>query len=283
MKIWNLKSAFESIRKLATVCLSLAALESVGANLSVSVPLAQAHSHNDYEHSRPLLDALEEGFCSVEADVWLVNGELLVAHDLKDAKPGRTLQSLYLDPLQAREQRNGGRVFRGGPTVTLLVDVKSEATNSYIVLRDVLQRYEMMLTRFSTERTETNAVTVIISGNRARGLMVSEATRLAAYDGRLVDLESKDTPQFIPLISDNWTLHFKWRGRKTDGPLPDLERAKLRKIVAQAHEQGRRMRFWATADTPEMWAELHAAGADLINTDNLPGLGEFLRTKRGGE
>src|SRR5512135_1483640 len=43
-------------------------------------PLVHAHAHNDYQHERPLLDALDRGFCSVEADVHLVNGELLVAH-----------------------------------------------------------------------------------------------------------------------------------------------------------------------------------------------------------
>ena len=44
-------------------------------------PLVHAHAHNDYEHKRPLFDALEQGFCSVEADVWLVEGKLLVAHE----------------------------------------------------------------------------------------------------------------------------------------------------------------------------------------------------------
>ena len=68
---------------------------SLGAEV---VPLTRAHAHNDYEHARPLAEALERGFCSVEADVWLVAGKLLVAHDLKDAKPQRTLESLYLDP-----------------------------------------------------------------------------------------------------------------------------------------------------------------------------------------
>ena len=37
-------------------------------------PLRQAHAHNDYEHPRPLLDALDHGFCSVEADVFLTDG-----------------------------------------------------------------------------------------------------------------------------------------------------------------------------------------------------------------
>jgi hypothetical protein len=58
------------------------------------------HAHNDYEHERPLHEALELGFCSVEADVHLVAGSLLVAHDLGDTDPERTLQSLYLGPLR---------------------------------------------------------------------------------------------------------------------------------------------------------------------------------------
>src|SRR2546429_8940516 len=86
-------------------------------------PLARAHAHNDYEHARPLLDALERGFCSIEADVWLVDGRLLVAHDRNAVKAERTLQALYLDPLRERVRRNGGRVYRDGPEVTLLVDV----------------------------------------------------------------------------------------------------------------------------------------------------------------
>src|SRR5262249_40110861 len=106
-----------------------------------AAPLTHAHAHNDYEHTRPLIDALELSFCSVEADLWLVDGKLLVAHDLKNAKRERTLESLYLDPLRARVRANDGRVFRGGPTITLLVDVKSEAVTTYAALDDVLKRY----------------------------------------------------------------------------------------------------------------------------------------------
>ena len=179
----NGKCALVLATSLTAGCIGLFTQDVIGAEASDLSPLPQAHSHNDYEHRRPLLDALDQGFCSVEADVWLVNDELLVAHDLKDAKPGRTLQSLYLDPLQARIHRNGGRVFRDGPTITLLIDVKSDATNSYVLLRDVLKRYEKVLTRYSGERIETNAITVIISGNRARGLMASEVPPLVYWKG----------------------------------------------------------------------------------------------------
>ncbi|HEX7447567.1 MAG TPA: hypothetical protein VF306_08480 [Pirellulales bacterium] len=37
------------------------------------------------------------------------------------------------------------------------------------------------------------------------------------------------------------------------------------------------MRFWATPDTPAMWGELAAAEVDLINTDHLAELEQFLR------
>jgi glycerophosphoryl diester phosphodiesterase len=238
-----------------------------------SVPLIHAHAHNDYEHTRPLRDALEHGFCSVEADVHLVDGQLLVAHDRAAVKPERTLEALYLNPLRERAGTNGGRVYRRGPTLILLIDVKSAAEATYAVLRQKLEMYPDILTKFGRERTETNAVTVIISGNRARAVMAAETVRYAAFDGRLEDLESSDPRHFMPLVSDNWTKHFQWRG---SGPMPEGERQKLKEIVIRAHRQGRRVRFWETRDEPALWAELLHAGVDLINTDDLKGLEEFL-------
>ena len=96
-------------------------LSAAGAFAAEPVPLVRAHAHNDYEHTRPLLDALDHGFASVEADIHLVDGQLLVAHDRKSVKPERTLEALYLDPLRERVRKNGGRVYRGGPTITLQI------------------------------------------------------------------------------------------------------------------------------------------------------------------
>src|SRR3954447_24444741 len=111
---------------LVTFCLAAIAAE--------AKPLPQAHAHNDYEHARPLLDALDHGFCSVEADIWLTPEGLLIGHDRKDLRPGRTLQSLYLDPLRERIHANGGRVYRGGPMFYLLIDVKTDAEATYAAL-----------------------------------------------------------------------------------------------------------------------------------------------------
>src|SRR5436853_7424002 len=120
--------------------------------------LPQAHAHNDYEHARPLLDALDHGFCSVEADIWLVGGDLLVGHDRKDLKPGRTLEALYLEPLRERVKANGGRVYRGGPAFCLLIDVKTEAEATYVALDKVLARYADILTATRDGKVEPKAV-----------------------------------------------------------------------------------------------------------------------------
>ena len=240
---------------------------------SSMTPLSRAHAHNDYEHERPLLDALGHGFCSVEADVYLVEGRLLVAHDRDKVSPSRTLQSLYLDPLRERATRNGGRVFRNGPVVTLLVDIKSEAEATYAALREAFKQYAELLCTFSSGAMETKAVLVIISGNRPRKTMEAEPLRYAAYDGRPEDLDSPVSANFIPWISESWGRLFKWRG---EGPIPSDEKRELRQFVSRAHAQERKVRFWGTPDRQEIWQELHDAGADLINADDLTGLQAFL-------
>ncbi|HOC01345.1 MAG TPA: hypothetical protein PKM43_21675, partial [Verrucomicrobiota bacterium] len=108
------------------------------ADKPAAPPLPRAHSHNDYEHPRPLLDALEHGFCSVEADIYAIDGQLLVAHDRARVDPKRTLQALYLDPLRDRVRSNHGRVFPGGPEFFLLIDFKTPADATWSALAPVL-------------------------------------------------------------------------------------------------------------------------------------------------
>jgi len=239
------------------------------------VPLIRAHAHNDYEHDRPLLDALDHGFCSVEADIHLVDGQLLVAHDLEDVHVERTLQALYLDPLRERIRRNGGRVYVNGPSVILLIDIKSDAAPTYRVLRDILKQYEDILTVFTAEEKDEGAVTVILSGNRPREILAAELERLAAFDGRLNDLQDSASvpPAFMPLVSSNWAAIAPWYGV---GSLSYEARQRLHDTVSTAHAQGRKIRFWATSDNPVVWKELYDAGVDLLNADNLERLKVFL-------
>lgn len=236
-------------------------------------PLTNVHAHNDYVHTHPLFDALDQGFCSVEADIHLVDGQLLVAHTRSEVKAGKSLQRLYLDPLRERVRKNGGRVYPNGPEVTLLIDIKSSWQNTYPVLREVLMEYADILSTFEAGQKKTNAVIAIITGDRSRDMFAGETTRYAAFDGELSDLDSQAPANLIPWISSNWSATFKWRGT---GTMPEPEKARLKDIVARAHQHGRRVRFWGSPDNPNFWRELLADGVDLINTDDLKGAQKFL-------
>ncbi|TJZ58697.1 hypothetical protein FCH28_00485 [Streptomyces piniterrae] len=249
-------------------------------------PLPRAHAHNDYEHPRPLLDALDHGFGSVEADIWLVDGRLLVAHEEADLDPSRTLESLYLAPLRRRVQANGGTVYQGHRlSLQLLIDIKTAGDPTYRALSRVLHRYRELLSVCTGGRVRSGPVTAVISGDRgARAPMEAERVRYAFYDGRPEDLGTAAPASFAPLISTSWTDTFRWQGH---GPMPRDERARLRQMVSAAHAERRRLRFWATPDAagPEreaVWQALLDAGADYLNSDDLPGLEAFLRDTAHG-
>ncbi|MFE5506637.1 phosphatidylinositol-specific phospholipase C/glycerophosphodiester phosphodiesterase family protein [Amycolatopsis japonica] len=250
-------------------------------------PLPQAHSHNDYEHTRPLQDALDQGFTSVEADIYLVDGQLLVAHDLADTRPDRTLESLYLEPLRKRVLANHGvGVYRQRAEFQLLIDVKGDANSTYAALEKRLHdpRYSFLFSLYAFGHVKKRAVTAVISGGRPKDVMLGQKFRLAFYDGRIKDqndLGIGSDPRVTPLVSDSWTGLFTWTG---EGPFPAEERAKLHDLVKRAHAAGQRVRFWATPDAAgpgrdALWKELVAAGVDHLNTDDLPGLANFLRSR----
>lgn len=237
------------------------------------VPLRQAHAHNDYEHKRPLLDALDNGFCSVEADVFLVGEELQVGHTRLDLRPERTLEKLYLDPLKERVRANGGHVYRDGPTLYLLVDVKTDAEPTYAALDRVLSGYRNILSATRDGKHEAGAVSVVVSGNIARKTIAGQKVRYAAIDGRPPDLDSDAPSHLVPWVSASWGSLFRWRG---EGPMPDAERTRLKEFVRKAHARGRLVRFWGTPENTAFWGAMLADGVDLLNTDRLSELRRFL-------
>lgn len=257
----------------------LAAPDAVGAPVTDPKPLVRAHAHNDYEHTRPLRDALDNGFTSVEADVWLVDGKLLVGHELADLKPRRTLARLYLDPLVKRVKSRDGRVYRKlRAPFQLLIEEKSESHATYLAIDAELRKYRKILTRFRNGTIDRRAVTAVITGGADRATIESQSTRFAGYDGGLADLDSGVSPAEMPLVSADWMSVFTWYGY---GPMPAEQRTELRDLADRAHLGGYRLRFWNTPDLAgssrrAVWKELLAADVDLINSDDLVGLRRFL-------
>jgi alkaline phosphatase len=102
----------------------------------VAYSTANAHSHNDYEQKVPFLNAYNEHFGSVEADIFLIKGKILVGHNLKDLTDERSLENLYLKPLSTFNHKNR--------SLQILIDVKSEAINTLDSLISLLKKYSKM-------------------------------------------------------------------------------------------------------------------------------------------
>ena len=252
----------------------------MGPALAAAVPARPvlAHAHNDYEHARPLLDALALDFDSVEADIHLVDGRLLVAHDRKQVRPDRTLESLYLEPLAACVRKNGGWVRAPGRPLLLLIDVKTDAAPTCRALHAVLARHAFMLTTWTEHGLVPRAVTVVVSGNRSAEIIAAESPRYESLDGRADELESAAPATLMPQLSIDWKKISSWRG---EGAMPAAERGKLDDVVARAHARGRRLRFWNTPDRPGFWRVLSVAGVDIVGADDLAALRAFLDSPQG--
>lgn len=261
-----------STGRLTTLIAGVAAWMAVHA--AGAPPLPSAHSHNDYEQKRPLQEALDHGFASVEADIHLVDGELLVAHDRNQARPGRTLEALYLAPLHQRVTTHHGAVHPGLARFTLLIDVKGNPEGTYAVLDPLLRRHKEVLTRFTPDQTHPGPITVILSGARPTALVAAQAERYCAIDGRPQDLDAGVSTNLVPMISEAWNTAF---GPIRGNPLPQATRDALHAYVRRAHAQGRVVRFWGAPDREWFWGELQQAGVDYLNTDRIPALASFLR------
>jgi hypothetical protein len=262
----------KQIISLILVVVAFAPTGSIGLAGELPKALAGAHAHNDYYHKRPLFDALELGFTSIEADVFLVDGKLLVGHFAHELRPERSLESLYLEPLRKHIGANGGRVFAGDERLTLLVDFKTDGPAAYAALDKLLEKCDGVFFNMNKGKLTPRAVDVIVTGNRPIDVIAGDKSRRVAIDGRLADLDREAPKDLLPLISESWTDHFKWRGK---GPMPAAERERLREIADQVHKQDRRLRFWATPDDPVVWKELQAAGVDVIGVDDLDAFRKF--------
>lgn len=238
------------------------------------VPLANAFAHNDYFHDRPLFDALDNGYTNIEADVFLRDGELIVAHLNPYFKSGRTLENLYLKPLAERIARNGGQVYKGyAVPLTLMIDIKTDANRTYKVLKVLLEKYNEIFTRYSNGTIYNGPVVAVISGNKPYQAIAEEKTRLAFIDADLRYVATMSNLNLYTMASCKYAKIIKWTGH---GPMPAYEKMRLKDYVAQAHRSGQKVRLWASPESSTVWHELLNCGVDLINTDKLAMLRGYL-------
>lgn len=244
-----------------------------------SVPLPNAFSHNDYWNKHPLHDALENGYTNIEADVFLRRGNLVVAHINPYFKTHRKLEELYFKPLLNHISNNNGMVYLNYHTpIILLIDIKSDANETYKALKPLLEKYRAILTSCNNGIIIPQAVTIVISGNKPYDMIKNENDRLAFIDNDLQTASNQVQANVFTMASCKYSKLIKWNGY---GSLPENQRNKLINYIKLAHSRGEKVRLWASPDNASVWKELLKCGVDLINTNQLVALKKFLISASG--
>ncbi len=237
--------------------------------------LVNGHSHNDYQQERPLYDALTYGFSSIEVDVYLHEGRMVVTHDDKHLQEKPTLQDVYLDPLKTIIQNNGGTVFKNNPTqLVLMIDPKSEKVSTYLALKEIFKDYVHIIEWFKEEQKIPGPIKVLLSGGPPIDLIEKETERYFYIDGSLEQGSTVYPVSLMPRTSGNYRNYFEWYGK---GQMPGREEKILKELITLAHLNGRKIRFWGCPNRPEVWKKLLDEGVDWINVDDLEGFNIFYR------
>ena len=257
---------------------------------SAIAPIA-CHSHNDYLREVPLYDALAAGCTGVEADVWLKEDDLLVAHTEDAISDDRTLQSLYLDPLLLiLQERNPddtttSGVFEAAPdrTMTLLIDFK---TDDPLVYDHVLSQLDPLrshgwLTFWDGSATNLRPITVVATGEALFDhLTANDTYRDVFFDAPLDKLEDEDTNEdatkYSTANSYYASVSFKEAigSASFSGQLSSDQIQTIRAQISAAEDRGLKSRYWDTPDSPSwirtgVWNILEEEGVGTLSVDDV--------------
>lgn len=243
---------------------------------SQNIILPNAYAHNDYWHKRPLLDALDNGFTYVEADVYLKNGRLIVTHILPYFKNKKTLEELYLKPLLQYVNDNAKSANPVNCPLTLMIDIKTDADKTYKALALLLQKYRSILSGYQNGELTMRNVSVVITGHKPYNMFTGEADRLAFLDEDLRQADKDSSTNIYQVASCKYSSIVKWKGK---GTISEKDVQRLEYFVLQAHKSGRKVRLWGSPDKKKVWSELLKCNVDLINTDKINTLRTFLTSE----
>ena len=219
------------------------------------------HSHNDYTHAIPFWDAYKNNAGVIEADVYVKNGILMVAHNKESIQPLHTLTAMYIDPILS--------VFDSSKTHAdsmhtfyLMIDIKENANEVLDVLMQLLQKHPYAFNR----QVNTGAVQVFISGERPSDTSFHRFASYIMFDGLPAKQYAPEDLDKIVMISDNFRKYSAWNGT---GILPAEDSIKILNVVKEAHAKKKPVRLWGAPDTTECWLTLMRLNIDVINTDKV--------------
>lgn len=232
--------------------------------LSSKISAQIIHSHNDYEQKQPFFAAYDLGFDSIEADLYLKDGELCVAHNQKDISTERTLRKLYIEPLLAKIKENGGYPYPNKKSLHLLLDLKTQG-------KEIMQVLDIQLKPY---KKELKHIKISISGDMPKPEEFQNYDKMFSFDGRKSLEYSKEGFKRVYIVSASFTDFGKyWAGKE---PLSQEVAEKISVFVNEMHAKNKKVRLWGTPNTTLGYETLKALQVDVIGTDDLPLLRNYI-------
>lgn len=252
--------------RFAWLCFLYLICTCIGAKSQVRYSTSNLHMHNDYAKSIPLLTAFHAGFGSIEADIFLHDGQLLVAHDRKELRSDRNLADMYLRPLTTLiKTRSDSSADKR--KLQLLIDLKTPATPTLDTLVSLLKQFPAI--------TNNSDISIVISGNRPAPENFARYPSYIQFDAIPGIHYPAASLERVALYSDNFRRYSKWNGK---GIIPAHERMTIDSLIRSIHTSGKKIRFWNAPDFPNAWYQLMQLGVDYINTDHAVESAQFMNT-----
>ena len=235
-------------------------------SLAVLLPLSLAaqqpvvlHSHNDYNRTAPFWEAYSQHCRSIEADVFLHEGQLLVGHEVEDLKPENSLLRMYVDPIVRTFHANGNKMWAGADDrLMLLVELKSATEPT---LTEVVK----LLEQFPDVFCAPGAVQVAITGNIPAKEHFQDYPVWVGFDGDIRETYTWAQMERVALVSNSFRLFAKkWNGK---GRMIDPELNAVKDAIAKVHSWGKPIRFWEAPEGTTAYFTFWKLGVDIINTD----------------
>jgi alkaline phosphatase len=162
---------------------------------------ALIHAHNDYQKPEPLTNALRHKVFSIEADIYLSDNRLLVAHDKNELSAAKRLDSLYLKPIIELFRRHKGTISEDSSyTLVLMIDIKDNGEAAIAQLINLISRYPSVFDR----SINAKAVQLVISGDRGASSTWTSYPSYIFFDGRPKETYDSATLQRVAFISDSY-------------------------------------------------------------------------------
>ena len=257
-------------KKLILVCMLIA----ISMQVPAQVPTAytaenNVHSHNDYCQNVPFYTAYSARCASIEADIYLVNNELYVAHERDEITPVRTLRALYLEPIRQQMKINGGKAYPNGKSFQLLIDLKTGYEETLPALEKQLKEYASC---FDTTKNPS-AVQVVITGNEPKPEEFVNYASFIKFDGQPNKTYTAEQSKRIALLSTPFFMYSRWNGL---GRMVEADYDRVKAAIDNAHSKGMKIRFWGCPDTKTAWNTFMKMGVDYLNTDQPERIANFL-------